>query len=711
MAGRLWCAFSPVALLVASIGAAGPTTSANAREQPTVTAVGASPPAAMAYDPEALATVLVRPGAIVSKMDVLSWDGVRWRQVTTAQMPRRSGASMVYDTIHRAFVLVGGIDLDDGAVGAERTPAAPFTVTGSGASWHLHTSAPDLRTGQAMAFDPIHGQAVLFGGALIADGDPTSTWLWDGDRWSEVRSTHRPPPRSAASMAFDLVSRTVLLFGGVDIAGGSSGDRLGDTWSWNGTDWTEVALQTAPSARLSAGMALDRSSGHIVLFGGDAGASTSSTTTPLDDTWEWTGAAWMLLTPTTRPEARFGALTSSSPDALLMVGGTDAHGNQLQDTWRWSGGTWTRDPVAIVTNAVPRRVLDSRPGEGQIGYTWGKPAAGDTIVLDLTRPPADEGAIILNLTGTEPRAPGWIAARPCLVGSRTTSSLNLDADETAANLIIVDVSKSRNVCFDMQSGVHLVADEIGYLPADSAYVPVGPARLYDSRIEGVRVRPPLPAGSVRGFSVSPSVPDDATAVVLNITATNVSSAGFVTVWPCGQVQPLASTLNVDVGQTRANLVISAIGDHRMICLYTKGSAELIADVSGYFSAGSSYRPLLPTRMLDTRIQTALGGVRPGARDVVSVVLHDPTTGNAMPEGSVAVLNVTGVEPAAPGFITVWACSAIGAGVRPLSSNLNLAAGDVRPNAVITRVGPGGLVCLYTHTSADLVIDLNGWFPG
>src|SRR5947207_8404 len=91
----------------------------------------------------------------------------------------------------------------------------------------------------------------------------------------------------------------------------------------------------------------------------------------------------------------------------------------------------------------------------------------------------------------------------------------------------------------------------------------------------------LAVGGVAG------VPADAGAVVLNVTVTDPTGPGFVTVWPCGEPQPLASNLNYVAGQTVPNLVITKVGSGGKVCLFTMSPADLIADVSGYFPATSA----------------------------------------------------------------------------------------------------------------------------
>ena len=59
-------------------------------------------------------------------------------------------------------------------------------------------------------------------------------------------------------MAYDPGLRAVVLFGG-------SGGLLGDTWSWNGRDWTRLRVPPAPG-RFNTVSASDR--GSVILFGG-----------------------------------------------------------------------------------------------------------------------------------------------------------------------------------------------------------------------------------------------------------------------------------------------------------------------------------------------------------------------------------------------------------------------------------------------------------
>ena len=97
------------------------------------------------------------------------------------------------------------------------------------------------------------------------------------------------------------------------------------------------------------------------------------------------------------------------------------------------------------------------------------------------------------------------------------------------------------------------------------------------------------------------VPVGVDAVVLNVTAVLARSAGFATVYPCGEARPEASNLNFVAGQTVPNLVIARPGVGGKVCVFSDTTIDVLADVSGYFPVGSGFVPIAnPTRVLDTR---------------------------------------------------------------------------------------------------------------
>ena len=206
------------------------------------------------------------------------------------------------------------------------------------------------------------------------------------------------------------------------------------------------------------------------------------------------------------------------------------------------------------------------------------------------------------------------------------------------------------------------------------------------------------------------IPASATSVVLNVTVTEPAGSGFVTVFPCGQAAPVASNVNYVSGQTVPNLVIAQIGAGGKVCLFTEAAAQLIADANGYFAPESSFAPLLPARLLDTRpgFTTTDGQFQGGGLVGAGATLALKVTGRGGVPASAAavVLNVTSTGGVGAGFVTVYPCGE----AQPLASSLNFVAGGTAPNAVIARVGTDGTVCLFASNGTHLVADVNGYFP-
>ncbi len=93
---------------------------------------------------------------------------------------------------------------------------------------------------------------------------------------------------------------------------------------------------------------------------------------------------------------------------------------------------------------------------------------------------------------------------------------------------------------------------------------------------------PAPASNSRSPGAL-GIPDEATAVILNVTALDPSLATFLTVWPTATTRPLTSNLNPTPGQPPTpNLVTVGLGGGKVSIFNLTGTVDVLADVMGYY---------------------------------------------------------------------------------------------------------------------------------
>jgi hypothetical protein len=222
------------------------------------------------------------------------------------------------------------------------------------------STAPSARTSPGMAYDGAAGNVVLFGGYDNTGATLNDTWTWDGTTWTQQFPPLSPPARqlNVHGMAYHAATRRVVMFGGTR-------DRhpLGDTWTWDGLSktWTQQLPASSPSLRRSM-MAYDDATRMVVLFGGDTGGILPKATF-YNDTWIWDGATWTQRFPASSPSARGMASMTYDPNlgAIVLFGGVTGPGGQSNDTWLWNGSNWKETRPATVPNARWNAGMDYDP--------------------------------------------------------------------------------------------------------------------------------------------------------------------------------------------------------------------------------------------------------------------------------------------------------------------------------------------------------------
>jgi hypothetical protein len=318
-----------------------------------------------------------------------AWNGSDWRQLTPASAPdARSLAAEVFDPATASLVLFGG----ESSAGTELSDTWNFGVAGTPVWQGAYTGGPD-DLGPAMAHDDATGQTVLFGGLnTSADNMDSWTWVWDGTAWNQVadadqagcRNTclNAPPARTGATMAFDATTGQLLLFGGYSETAGQAYQMYTDTWSWDGTTWSQLASSQG-GLSWSGSMVYDGATGQMLMIQTD-GATTT--------TYEWSGSSWTLLRPAHQPAPVGNSAIAYDPanGTVALFGGIDNGGLDFDNsTWIWNGTDWAQ--VGDSPTGCSAECESSPPGvEGaQMAFD----PATDRLVLaggeDLDGPLAD----------------------------------------------------------------------------------------------------------------------------------------------------------------------------------------------------------------------------------------------------------------------------------------------------------------------------------
>jgi hypothetical protein len=237
---------------------------------------------------------------------------------------------------------------------------------------------------------PVTNRIVLFGG-WSGTRDLNDTWTFNGSTWTQVPVSSPPPERMAASLA--TLGDQLVLFGGCN--GGGCGPALSDTWTFDASAWAEVPVASPPPARMGASLATLGS--ELVLFGGSGRL--------MNDTWMFSGTTWTQVSVSSAPPRRVGGSMATLGNEVVLFGGA----GPLNDTWTFDGSTWTQVSIpnppparqfASIANLGSRVVLFGGLGRtGRLNDTWTFDGSRWTQVSISNPPPARQNASSANLGG------------------------------------------------------------------------------------------------------------------------------------------------------------------------------------------------------------------------------------------------------------------------------------------------------------------------
>lgn len=396
--------------------------------------------------------------------------------------------------------------------------------------------------------------------------------------------------------------------------------------------------------------------------------------------------------------------------ALALIGGSLAAAPAAAAAPRTTQAVEAPDGGRL-NPVTPTRIMDTRESGGPVQ------AGSDRELVVLDRggvPESGVSAVVLNVTVTLGSERSDLQVYP--VGQRPpqrTSNLNWLRGQTVPVQVQTGVGDGGRVAFSVHSGsAHVVVDVFGWYgdgsgttDTGSGYTALSPSRLLDTRDQGG----PVEAGEPRMVQVTGNagVPASATAVMMNATMLGTPGNADLQVFPAGQrPERRTSNLNVSRGETRANAVMTPIGDDGRIGLsVSEATGHVVLDVVGYYGPQSTGRfiSVSPTRILDTR---------PDRSPVQAGNPRTPTVANrgGVPlNADAAVLNVTATAASDPLDLQVYPV-----GDRPerRTSTLNLREGMAVPNLAVTTLGTGGQIGLSpAQGTVHVILDVFGYFTG
>jgi hypothetical protein len=292
-----------------------------------------------------------------------------------------------------------------------------------------------------------------------------------------------------------------------------------------------------------------------------------------------------------------------APDGRVRLFNASGSTHAVVDLSGWYGpnsAPAVPSTARFSTLPAPARAFDSRPpGSGQqfAGYAevplrTTPLAAGEAVDLELDLPggvPSGATTAVVNLTATGASTGGWITTFPTGSTEPSTSSINFAAGQTVANLVIAPLDANGRLRLRASGGpVHVIVDTIGWFQPNvgAGYIALDPPmRQLDTRFgTGSSVGPVAP-GAIQQVQAGRyhGVPLDAEAVVLGIVAVTPTASGWLTVYPTGATQPLASNLNFAPGGIVPNAIVAGLGTNgRVSIANSHGFTHVISDVYGYF---------------------------------------------------------------------------------------------------------------------------------
>jgi len=195
------------------------------------------------------------------------------------------------------------------------------------------SASPGPRRNAAMCWDAAHNYVLMFGGEAAQYG-VQDTWSWNGTAWTQYSSAVLPniapaPGYEFEAMVFHPPTNEVVLFAG------------NATWTWSGSNWIARPSATLPTSTYGSpcfvAMGRDTARGETVFF---VSGRFSNQASPTAETYLWDGFAWSPRATSTRPGPSGRVSMAFDPVAGRLLMQITGQGGGISTYWEWTGTNW-----------------------------------------------------------------------------------------------------------------------------------------------------------------------------------------------------------------------------------------------------------------------------------------------------------------------------------------------------------------------------------
>ena len=430
--------------------------------------------------------------------------------------------------------------------------------------------------------------------------------------------------------------------------------------------------------------------------------------------------------PSINPDAASFSI-SAGPDSWELASGSIAFGDGTSQgigtnlTWTHQypqPGTYTatltetdligRTSTATATITAGDEYLPVGPYADYPVSSGAKVAAHAVLKLTLAQLHAAFTGVhvaALRVEVTKPGAAGSVIVYPDGTARPAAGSVDFSSGKTASSLVLARPGADQLVDFYNSSGkaISLTVDTFGIQTGGQfgyTYAADGPVRVLDTGAGIGAAKSPVPAGGEVSFAVAGSngVPGNASAVLLDVTASGGKAAGHLTAYGHGTADPGTPDVVWAAGQTTTGLVVVPLQDGSVVLHNASaGSVSFRADLVGYDNPGGTGSVFLPA---GGNITSTTIAAKHALKVQIGGVSGMPATGVS----GVAV-SLTASGGTAAGCISGYPDGA----ANPRASALCFASGQTVAGAAIIPVGADGAVELYNGSSGPvkLRVDLAG----